>query len=208
MELPSDRQRQILDFVTGHIAQYERPPTYREIGDALGMASIGHVHYHIDALSKKGLLTREENLSRSLRPTSAAGPRPRKRVHHASVRGLIAAGAPIQPISDPNDTLEFAGDAAAPGVFALRVSGTSLMGDLMADGDLVVISPSVAPLPGDLVLALLPGPSGARPAAIRRYFKASGTIRLQPPYHPSPPIYFSPEDIQLQGKVIALIRMP
>src|SRR5688500_9380844 len=142
MEALSNRQREMLEFIGQHIAQNDRPPTNREIGQAMGIVSTGHVDYHLSMLAKKGYLEREANTSRGLRLTAAADPHPRRHVHHVPVQGLIAAGAPIEAIADPNDAIELSGDFAAQAAYALRGRGNAMIGDLVDDGALVVINPS------------------------------------------------------------------
>ena len=100
MEPLSDRQRQMLTFISGYIAEHDRPPTNREIGQAMGIGSTGHVDYHLSVLAKKGFIEREANTSRGLRLTAASEPHPRRRVYHVPVVGRIAAGAPIEAITD------------------------------------------------------------------------------------------------------------
>ena len=207
MEALSDRQREMLEYISGHIAQNDRPPTNREIGHAMGIVSTGHVDYHLSVLAKKGYLEREANTSRGLRLTAAADPHPRKRVYHVPVQGLIAAGAPIEAISDPNDAIELSDDLAGIDAYALRVRGTSMIEDLIDDGDLVVVSPTGTAENGDLVVALLTnGTSEHGEATLKRYYKEKDRVRLQPSNRSMKPIYVRPEDVQVQGKVITLIR--
>ena len=203
----SERRQQILDFMSRYIAEHDRPPTNREIGKAVGIASTGHVDYHLAVLAKQGFIEREANTSRGIKLTSAADPHPRKRVHHVPVQGLIAAGAPIEAISDPNDAIELSDDFATADAYALRVRGKSMIEDLIDDGDLVVVEPGQTAANGDLVVALLTtGPSEHGEATLKRYFKERDRIRLQPANRAMKPIYVRPEDLQVQGKVIALIR--
>src|SRR5688500_2000095 len=207
MEALSERQREMLEFIGQHITLNDRPPTNREIGQAMGIVSTGRVDYHLNALAKKGYLDREAHTSRGLRLTIAADPHPRRRVYHVPVQGLIAAGAPIEAISDPNDAIEVSGDFAAQDAYALRVRGKSMIGDLIDDGDLVVINPTDTADNGDMVVALLTGGASEHgEATLKRYFRERGRIRLQPSNQAMQPIYARPEDVQVQGKVIALIR--
>jgi repressor LexA len=207
MEVLSDKQRHILDFIASHINQHDRPPTNREIGQAMGIASTGHVDYHLTVLQKKGYIEREANTSRGLRLTLAAEPNPRKRVHHVPVQGLIAAGSPIEAVTDPNDAIELSDDLAGDDSYALRVRGTSMIEDLIDDGDLVVVTPTKTAQNGDLVVALLTNTGSEHgEATLKRYFKERDRIRLQPANHTMKPIYVRPDELQVQGKVIALIR--
>lgn len=207
MEALSDRQREMLEFISGHMARNDRPPTNREIGHAMGIVSTGHVDYHLSVLAKKGYLEREANTSRGLRLTAAADPHPRKRVYHVPVQGLIAAGAPIEAITDPNDAIELSDDLAGIDAYALRVRGTSMIEDLIDDGDLVVVSPTDTAENGDLVVALLTsGTSEHGEATLKRYYKEKDRVRLQPSNRTMKPIYVRAEDVKVQGKVITLIR--
>ena len=207
MEVLSEKQRQILEFISSHTNQHDRPPTNREIGQAMGIASTGHVDYHLSALQKKGYIEREAHTSRGLRLTLAAEPNPRKRVHHVPVQGLIAAGSPIEAVSDPNDAIELSDDIAGEDSYALRVRGTSMIEDLIDDGDLVIVTPTKTASNGDLVVALLTNTGSEHgEATLKRYFKERDKIRLQPANQSMKPIYVRPEDLQVQGKVIALIR--
>ncbi|CAA9227186.1 MAG: SOS-response repressor and protease LexA [uncultured Chloroflexi bacterium] len=207
MEILSDRQRQILDFISRYIADHDRPPTNREIGHAMGIASTGHVDYHLTVLSKKGYIEREANTSRGLKLTTVAEPHPRRRVYHVPVVGLIAAGSPIEAISDPSDAVELGDDFAAEDAYALRVRGKSMIEDLIDDGDLVVVQPAQTAQNGEVVVALLnSGGSEHGEVTLKRYYRERDHIRLQPANQTMQPIIVRPEDVQVQGKVIALIR--
>jgi repressor LexA len=207
MEPLSDRQRRILQFISDYIAEHDRPPTNREIGQAMGIASTGHVDYHLSVLAKKNYIEREANTSRGLRLTAASEPHPRRRVYHVPVVGHIAAGAPIEAITDPNDAVELSDDIASEDAYALRVRGTSMIEDLIADGDLVVVKPTQTADNGDVVVALLTsGASEHGEATLKRYFREKERIRLQPANHTMAPIFVRPEDVKIQGRVIALIR--
>jgi repressor LexA len=207
MESLSERQRTILEFISDYIAEHDRPPTNREIGQAMSIASTGHVDYHLSVLAKKGYIEREANTSRGLRLTAVSEPHPRRRVFHVPVVGRIAAGAPIEAISDPNDAVELGDEFACEDAYALRVRGTSMIEDLIADGDLVVVQPAQTANNGDVVVALLTdGASEHGEATLKRYFRERDRIRLQPANREMEPIFCRPTDVQVQGKVIALIR--
>lgn len=207
MDALSDRQQQILEFISAYIAEHDRPPTNREIGQAMGIASTGHVDYHLTVLAKKGYIEREANTSRGLRLTAASEPHPRRRVYNVPVVGLIAAGSPIEAISDPNDAVELGDDFAADDSYALRVRGKSMIEDLIDDGDLVIVKPVQTASNGEMVVALITsGTSEHGEVTLKRYFRERDRIRLQPANQTMQPIYVRPEDVQVQGKVIALIR--
>jgi repressor LexA len=203
----SERQRQILDFIARYIEEHDRPPTNREIGQAMGISSTGHVDYHLSVLAKKGYIEREANTSRGLRLTPAVESYARRRVFHVPVVGYIAAGAPIEAITDPNDAIELSDDFATDDAYALRVRGKSMIEDLIDDGDLVVVRPAQTANNGDVVVALITNSASEHgEATLKRYFREKDRIRLQPANREMEPIYVRPEDVQIQGKVIALIR--
>ena len=207
MEVLSERQRQILDFISGYIAEHDRPPTNREIGQAMGIASTGHVDYHLSMLAKKGYIEREANTSRGLRLTPASEPHPRRRVYNVPVLGLIAAGAPIEAISDPNDAIELGDEFATDDAYALRVRGKSMIEDLIDDGDLVVVRPSSTANNGEVVVALITDSRSEHgEATLKRYYREGDRVRLQPANATMQPIYVRPSDLQIKGKVIGLIR--
>src|SRR5205085_10872472 len=165
----------------------------REIGKAMGIASTGHVDYHLSVLAKKGYIERESNTSRGLRLTTVAEPHPRRRLYHVPVMGLIAAGAPIEAISDPNDAIELGDEFATDDAYALRVRGTSMIEDLINDGDLVVVKPTQTATNGDTVVALLTnGPSEHGEATLKRYYREGDRVRLQPANHTMQPIIVRP----------------
>ena len=207
MEVLSDRQQKMLKFISGHIERHDRPPTNREIGEAMGIDSTGHVDYHLAVLATKGFIEREANTSRGLRLTAAAEPHPRKRVCQVQVQGLIAAGAPLEAVSDPYDAIGLPYDIVGHDAYALRVRGKSMIEDLIDDGDLVIIRPSSTANNGEVVVALLTD-SGSEhgEATLKRYYREADRIRLQPANQTMKPIYVKPGDVQIQGKVIALIR--
>jgi repressor LexA len=207
MEPLSDRQRQMLEFIAGYIEEHDRPPTNREIGQAMGIASTGHVDYHLSVLSKKRYIDRESNTSRGLRLTAAADPHPRRRVFQVPVVGYIAAGSPIEAITDPNDAVELGDDFASQDSYALRVRGKSMIEDLIDDGDLVVVQPAQTANNGDVVVALLTNSvSEHGEVTLKRYYRERDHIRLQPANQTMEPIVVRPQDVQVQGKVVALIR--
>ncbi len=207
MEVLSDRQQKMLKFISGHIERHDRPPTNREIGEAMGIDSTGHVDYHLAVLATKGFIEREANTSRGLRLTAAAEPHPRKRVCQVQVQGLIAAGAPLEAVSDPYDEIGLPYDIVGHDAYALRVRGKSMIEDLIDDGDLVVVSPADTANNGDMVVALLTnGASEHGEATLKRYYREGNRVRLQPSNAAMKPIYVRPEDLRIQGKVIALIR--
>ena len=206
MEAVSTRQQDILRFIASYIEEKGRPPTNREIGAGVGIASTGHVDYHLNMLAKKGHLIRERHTSRGLRLVhgpAAAQSRPQM----VPVVGAIAAGLPIEAIADPNDFVELNARFVSPDAYALRVRGTSMIEDHIADGDLVIVAPTDTANNGEIVVALLTSETSERgEATLKRFYHEGVRIRLQPAHATMEPIYVDPEDLKIQGRAVALIR--
>ncbi|MAG35679.1 MAG: repressor LexA [Dehalococcoidia bacterium] len=206
MQTLSERQQDMLRFIEQYIEEHGRPPTNREIGAAVGIGSTSHVDYHLTVLAKKGYIVRERHTSRGLRLVHGpAAPRPRIRT--VPVIGQIAAGQPIDAISDPSDVLQLSADQIPPDTFALRVRGKSMIEDLIDDGDLVVVEPTDTATDGDIVVALLTdGPNEEGEATLKRFYREGERIRLQPAHPTMEPIYADPKHVRLQGRAISIIR--
>ena len=202
----SDKQARILDFIHVFHAKNERPPTNREIGLGVGIRSTSHVNYHLRILEEKGFIERIRNTSRGLRIKAPAGQAP-SQVFAVPVLGTIAAGQPIEASSSYDEVISVSGDFASDGVYALRVRGQSMIEDLIADGDLVVVRPQEVAEDGDMVVALLASNHGeASEATLKRFYREPGRIRLQPANAAMAPIYVEPDRLSIQGKVMAVLR--
>ena len=206
MQTLSERQQGILRFIEQYIEEQGRPPTNREIGAAAGIASTSHVDYHLTVLAKKGYIVRERHTSRGLRLVHGpAAPRPRIRT--VPVIGQIAAGQPIDAISDPGDAIQLSADQVPPDTYALRVRGKSMIEDLIDDGDLVVVEPAQTARDGEIVVALLTdGPNAEGAATLKRFYREGDRIRLQPAHPTMEPIYADPRHVLVQGRAISIIR--
>ena len=223
MSLLSDKQQQILEIIGTYLRDYRRPPTNREIGGAMGMSSTGHVDYHLGVLEKRGVILRESNTARGVRltqvgedllgvandqaaPTSIGTQVPR--TIRVPIHGRIAAGAPIEAVSDPADVIEVGTDLASDDCYALRVRGTSMIEDLIADGDIVIVRPTEVASNGETVVALVTGPGASEKgdATLKRFYREGNMVRLQPANQSMQPIYVAADDLTVQGKVVALIR--
>src|SRR5262245_14266400 len=128
MRALSERQQNMLRFIRGYIADHARPPTVREIGNAVGISSTSVVDYNLRILERDGHLKRERELSRGIEL-------PGRGVPTIPIIGRIAAGEPIEAIQDPNDTVEVSNNLVQQGCYALRVKGTSMIEDHIEDGD-------------------------------------------------------------------------
>ncbi len=202
------RQRAVLDFFISHLDQVGTPPTYREIAEALGIRSTNGVADHIKALERKGYLERSgdgRSRARSLRLTEKALGRQRDEGTVAvPILGRVAAGHPILADEAYDGTLRFDAQLLPPGspVFALRVSGDSMIDEGILDGDLVLVRRQQAARNGELVVVLVDGE-----ATVKRWYREPGRIRLQPSNRDMEPIYLDPtQEVALVGRVVALLR--
>jgi repressor LexA len=192
------RQIEILTLVRDGRHRDGYSPTLQEIADELGITKIT-VFEHVEALLKKGLLTRRSNRARSLELTSAAS-LPDERPTLLPLVGRIAAGMPIEAIeSDETVDLEEIFSSRYP-VGVLTVSGDSMIDEHIREGDLVVYEKRSNPRNGATVVALI----GGEEATLKKFFKEKNRIRLQPANPKYEPIYVT--DVDIQGVVIGVIR--
>lgn len=199
----SDIQRRIYDFIVNYIRTEGMPPTNREIGQAMGINSTGHVDYHLTMLEKKGYIIREPKKSRGI-----------KLAHQPSVgirvMGTIAAGEPLEIFTDADQMLDVGRQLEQQNTYALEVKGRSMIEDHICDGDYVVIKPQSSCENGDIVVAVhFPQGSGGR-ATLKRFFQESDKVRLQPANSEMNPIYVPKSEWDtewhIQGKVVAIFR--
>ena len=204
------RQQEIWDFLVDYVDRHGYPPTVREIGERVGLASPSTVHAHLANLERAGFLKRDPTKPRALELTGLR--RQEMRSEHAgrSAHGLplvgeIAAGAPLlaeQNVEEYVDLPERLVGGAAD--FILRVKGDSMIDAGILDGDLVVVRKADTAVNGDIVVALTGDDEGADEATVKRYFRESGRIRLQPENEALEPIYA--KHVQILGKVVGVFR--
>lgn len=202
------RQKEILDFIAGFISRKGYSPSFEEIAEGMGLASIATVHKHLTALDSKGYLKRSFNQSRALdlAPRYYRELRQQQKMAAASpelpLLGTIAAGRPVETYSQP-DTLSFADFTGSKDVFALEVRGESMIDDHIMDGDYVLIEKTHQARDGELVVALVEGSE----TTLKRFYKESETMaRLQPANAAMEPIFVPLADLQIQGRVLAVHR--
>ena len=203
----SDRQRRILTFVERYTAEHSYPPSIREIGQAVGISSTSVVDYNLRALEREGMIRRDREVSRGLGLVSKS-PASRLKIVRVPIKGRIAAGEPIEAIEGHEDYLEFASGTVPDGCYALQVKGKSMIEDLIDDGDMVVVRPQATADNGDIVVALLMNQSASSEgvATLKRLYREQGRVRLQPANATMQPIFVDPEQLQVQGKVVSVIR--
>lgn len=195
------RQRQIVDYIAQYIQKYGSSPTLKEIADSISVSSLATVHEHIQALIRKGVVRKYEGAVRGLELVDKSIARITEGVE-LPVLGLIAAGQPIQPMTDPDATLRVS-PAMLSGKkrsYVLQVRGDSMIDEGILDGDYVVIEEQNDVVDGDIVVALLE--NGL--ATLKKFFRESTRIRLEPANSSMKPIYA--REVKVQGKVVGLIR--
>jgi len=194
------RQRQILDFISQFIDANGCAPTLKQIAQAIGVSSLATVHEHLQALERKGLIKKKVGDTRGIELTSIT---PKTAVGiDVPIMGFIAAGAPIEPYTDPNATLAIppAMFSSTRRIFVLQVRGESMIEVGINDGDYVVIEQQENAMNGEIVVALLENGM----ATLKRYFKEATRIRLEPANRTMSPIYA--RNVTVQGRVVGLIR--
>ena len=203
----SERQRRILDFIARFQQQHEYPPTIREIGQAAGISSTSVVDYNLRVLEREGHLHRDHEVSRGLGLAGSIARRRGRDMARIMVVGRIAAGEPIEALQGHQEEFEVSGLVQDEGCYALKVKGKSMIEDLIDDGDIVVIRPQDDADDGDIVVALITdGPTSEGRATLKRLYREPDRIRLQPANSAMEPIYVSPGDLRIQGRVISVIR--
>jgi len=195
------RQQEIFDFIKRYSAKYGYPPTVRDIGKAVGLASSSTVHAHLANLERIGLLRRDPSKPRAIElfDRAAAGVRGFVRPGLPLV-GQVAAGQPVlaeENIEDYVQTPSFAG--GDEGAYLLRVRGESMKEIGMLEGDLVVVRPQETANDGDVVVALV-----GDEATVKRFFREPDHIRLQPENATMEPI--RSRDVRVLGRVVGLMR--
>jgi repressor LexA len=193
------RADRIIDFIKETVSERGYPPSVREIAEGVGLASTSAVHHHLTKLEREGRLTKAATRSRALTVPDAFA----AKAIRAPIIGEIAAGSPIYALADQSESISVPTELAAKSgrnTFVLRVRGKSMIEDHIDDGDYVVVQEQATARDGDIVVALLEDST----ATLKRFYKERDRIRLQPANGEMQPIYA--KDVQIQGKVIGVIR--
>lgn len=198
----TERQKQVQRTIYELYQQTGHPPTVREIGKKLGLKSSCTVQRHLDALEKKGYIRRAKTKARSIEIVKSEDPRMvRTQSVSVPVVGTVAAGQPLLAAENIEDLYALPRDLIGDDdAFMLRVKGDSMIGDGLFDGDLVVVRRQDTAENGDIVVALLEDE-----ATIKRFYRESGRVRLQPSNRAMQPIYVN--DVAIVGKVTMGLRM-
>lgn len=195
------KQAQILDFIKQFIQRYGTAPTLKQIAEAINVNSLATVHEHLTSLEDKGFIKRKHGKNRSITIVNEDITLSSEGIF-VPILGFIAAGSPLEPHTDPNSTIGIppAFASSTRRVYVLQVKGDSMVDDHIADGDFVVIEQTGDANNGDIVVALLDNGM----ATLKRYFKESTRIRLEPANANMSPIFV--RNVRIQGKVVGLIR--
>jgi repressor LexA len=202
------RQQEIWTFLTRYVDEHGYPPTVREIGEAVGLASPSTVHAHLANLERAGLIKRDPTKPRALELRRDPRPEPSRvdDVHRLPLVGEIAAGGPLLAEQNVEDYLAVPEPLARGGEeFLLRVKGDSMVNAGILEGDLVVVRREQTAQDGEIVVALAGEDEVADEATVKRFFKEDGRIRLQPENDALEPMY--PDFVQVLGKVVGVFRM-
>jgi repressor LexA len=196
----------ILEFIKSFVEERGYAPTIGEIQRAIGISSKSVVDHHLKALEREGHIRRDAQVVRGIN-VSGIGRRSRS----VPLLGTIAAGAPIAVPTDETwhsaalETIDVPAELL-PGerqVYALKVKGTSMIDALVDDGDIVILEAKNTADNGEMVAAWL---SDRNEATLKRLYREAGRIRLQPANQTMPPIYVEPDKVEVQGKVVAVLR--
>ena len=204
------RQRQIIDFLREHARTHAYPPTVREIGLAVGLSSSSTVQNHLNSLEGKGYIHRDPTKSRTVEvvgqePVSRGS----ARVLTLPLIGRVAAGTPVLAEENVENHISLGQElTGGDGAYALTVHGDSMIDAGILDGDLVIVRPRHDPPPnGTIVVARIENPTtGEGEVTVKRFFRESGKVRLQPANAGYAPIVVSGE-LALEGVVTAVIRV-
>ncbi|OIP42405.1 MAG: repressor LexA [Deltaproteobacteria bacterium CG2_30_63_29] len=204
----TDKQQKVLDFIVQRIDVEGYPPTLREIGEYMGIASTNGVNDHLRALERKGVLLRGASKSRALRPMNQV--KKDEVVNGETLRipllGRIAAGQPITAFEDYEDQLMIDASLFTAGadIFALKVRGESMIGDGILDGDVIFVRAQQQPRRGDIVAALI-----EEEATVKRYYPSADQIVFEPSNPAMEPIVVKRRDFretQILGVVVGVFR--
>ncbi|MGA2159756.1 MAG: transcriptional repressor LexA [Dehalococcoidia bacterium] len=197
-------RQKIIEYIRDFYDERGYAPTVRDIVKGCNLSSTAVVQHHLKILESEHQIERDSKVFRSIQLPD------RKSTIHVPILGKIAAGLPIPVMNSDTwhneaiDTLELSGEITqGKEVFALRVSGNSMIDALIADGDIVLMEPVKSVENGDMVAAWL---KKEEEVTLKKFFREESQIRLQPANVQMKPIFTDPDNIEVQGKVVAVIR--
>ena len=192
------RQQQIFDFIKRHTSEKGYPPTVRDIGQGVGLTSSSTVHAHLSNLERVGVLRRDPTKPRAMEVIADKA----KRLAPSGLPlvGRVAAGTPILAEENIEDYVQVPSIAGGEdGEYVLRVRGESMKDAGILGGDFVVVRPQDTATDGEIIVALV-----GEEATVKRYFKESDHVRLQPENETMEPI--RSKEVRVLGRVVGLFR--
>jgi repressor LexA len=205
----TERQQEIWTYVVQYVDRHGYPPTVREIGEAIGLASPSTVHAHLANLERAGMLRRDPTKPRALELVAhrqaERAPAQVREARGLPLVGEIAAGGPLLAEENIEDYIEVPEPLSQGGEeFLLRVKGDSMVNAGILDGDYVVVQRRQDARNGEIVVALAGDDESADEATVKRFFREDGRVRLQPENDALEPIYA--RHVQILGRVVGVFR--
>jgi repressor LexA len=201
------RQKQVYDFISGFVDKHGYSPSFDEIAQGLGLSSLATVHKHVSNLEEKQLLKRDYNRSRSIDLLKPRGRMKQSLAVAAETNmtlpllGRIAAGRPLEAVENP-ESISLADFTRSKEVYVLQVKGESMQDEHILDGDYVLVEKADTARDGEIVVALVDGTD----ATLKRIYREGETTRLQPSNATMKPIMVPAASVQVQGRVIGVLR--
>ena len=210
------RQKEVIDFIKGFVANHEYSPSYEEIASGMGLKSLATVHKHISNLYTKGVLHKGHNRSRSIDVLPVPGvvaaaevqppraPRPwlgGYEFGRLPLMGRIVAGLPVEAVQT-SESISLADIVGTKDVFALEVRGDSMRDEHIVSGDYVLVERTRTARDGEIVVALVRGAE----TTLKRFYHQGSTVRLQPANAEMQPILVPAALVEVQGRVLGVLR--
>ena len=204
--LLTGKRREILDFIAAQLRERGYPPSVREIGQAVGLASTSTVHAHLKTLQKQGYLRRDPTKPRAIEvryDANSGAAIERRPARHVPLVGDVAAGTNVLASENIEELLPLPEDFTGTGnLFMLRVRGDSMVEAGILDGDYVVARQQPDALSGDIVVAGIPGGE----ATVKTFSRRGPDVALLPANPRMGPMVFSPSEVAIYGKVVTVLR--
>jgi repressor LexA len=200
------KRREILDFIAAELRERGYPPSVREIGEAVGLASSSTVHTHLTTLQKQGFLRRDPTKPRAIEvryDTMSGAAIERRPARHIPLVGDVAAGTDVLAQENVEELLPLPEDFTGDGqLFMLKVRGDSMIDLGILDGDYVVVRQQAQAEKGDVVVAGIPGGE----ATVKTFGRRGNKVVLTPANPTMQPMTFDPRDVEIFGKVVTVLR--
>ena len=203
----SDTRLRILNFIGKFLDDRGYAPTVRDIARGCNISTPSVVQHHLNTLEREGYIHRDPEIFRSIQLVE----RKREVISRVPLLGTIAAGKPIPvPAPDtwttvPEETLQLTEEVTQgkKDIYALRVKGTSMIDAFVDDGDIVLIQPTTKVEDGEMAVVWL---KAEQEVTLKKVYHEARRIRLQPANKEMKPMYYQPDDVEIQGKVSGVLR--